>query len=137
MVPPSPALQELLGLSPSQVVLKFSLLTTNDRQIPISYDVKYIPYEKKSPTVEKELRFAVLPDLALSKISTFSYYAEVAVRAVCADEEIARILQCKEGDALLLVEQTFIQHDGKKIAFARHYGRAEYTSLKGTSGHTI
>ena len=134
LIHPDQELLDILNIPSSQGVLEFSQLTKKEEGICVSYDKKYIPYVKSSPAVETEMRFSVFPDFALSKISTFSYYSEIEIKAVPAGEQLASVLNCPKEEPLLLVEQTFKQHDGKTIAFARHYGRQPYVTLTGISG---
>ena len=97
--------------------------------------MKYVPYERAYPSVESEIHFAVLPDITLSKVSSFGYYTEIEVTAVCAQGKVSEYLQCADGTPLLLIERTFIRQDGKRIGYALHYALQPYGQLKGRSGH--
>ena len=98
----------------------------------MAYEVKYIPYERAYPSVESEMRFAVLPDLTFSKLNTYEYYTDISVSA---DEVLAALLGCPVGEPLLLLEQIFIRQDGMRIGFSRRYCRQPYYHLSGMLGH--
>ena len=52
----------------------------------MAYDVKFVPYARAYPSVESEIRYAVLPDLTFAKLSSFSVYSQITVTAVAAEE---------------------------------------------------
>lgn len=132
---PDEHIQTLLNIPPNRKVIEFSQITRDRDDRPVAYDVKYIPYERAYPSVESEIRYAVLPDLTFSKLSTFSVYTSVTVSAVAADGIVAEALKCPQGEPLLLIEQVFIQQDGSRIAYQLHYSRSPNGRLTGTSGH--
>ena len=101
----------------------------------MAYDVKFVPYARAYPSVESEIRYAVLPDLTFAKLSSFSVYSQITVTAVAAEGEPARALECPEGTPLLLIEQIFLQQDGSRVGVQLHYSRAPRGKLTGTSGH--
>ena len=131
---PSEELQVLLGIPASKKIIEFSMISRDPAGLPISYDIKYIPYERAYPSVEGEIRYAVLPDLTFSKLTTFSVYTQVEVSAVPAEKEIANALNCAEGTPLLLIRQVFIHQDGRRVGCQFHYARTPYGKLTGTSG---
>lgn len=132
---PDEHIQALLNIPPNRKVIEFSQITRDREDHPVAYDVKYIPYERAYPSVESEIRYAVLPDLTFSKLSTFSVYTSVTVSAVAADSIVAEALECPLGEPLLLIEQVFTQQDGSHIGYQLHYSRSPHGRLTGTSGH--
>ena len=134
-VMPNQRTQELLDIPPNRKVIEFTQLSRDKDGRPVSYDVKYVPYERAYPSVESEIRYAVLPDLTISKMSSFSVYTSVIVSAVGAEGAVAEGLECPQGEPLLMIEQVFIQQDGSKIGYQVHYSRGPYGRLTGGSGH--
>lgn len=134
---PDEALQEILGIGPNQKVIELSQITLDPEGKPVSYDVKYVPYERAYPSVESEMRFAVLPDITLAKVDSFEYYTEVQVSATAAPLQAAVALQCPEGTPVLLVERIFIRQNGRRFGYSKQYSLGEYGTLKGSSGHHI
>ena len=132
---PDQRVQEALQIPPTRKVIEFSQVTKDADDIPVAYDVKYIPYERSYPSVESELRFAVFPDITFPRVTPYAYYTELTVEATAASEHLAEILLCQEGDPLLLVERIFIQQNGHRIGFAQRFSRAPYAKLQGTSGY--
>ena len=100
----------------------------------MAYDVKFVPYARAYPSVESEIRYAVLPDLTFAKLSSFSVYSQITVTAVAAEGEPARALECPEGTPLLLIEQIFLQQDAAGWGYSTTYSRA-HGQAHGTSGH--
>jgi GntR family transcriptional regulator len=134
---PDEELQKILNIPGDRKVIELSQLTRDAAGVPQMYHVKYVPYERAYPSVESEMRYAVLPEITFSKVASYEYYTEVSISAVPASGKVAQMLECPEGEALLLVEQVFIRQDGTHIGYSRHYSRLPYGKLSGTSGHKI
>ena len=132
---PDERLQELLDIPANRKVIEFSQISRDGEGQPVAYDVKFVPYARAYPSVESEIRYAVLPDLTFAKLSSFSVYSQITVTAVAAEGEPARALECPEGTPLLLIEQIFLQQDGSRVGVQHHYSRAPRGKLTGTSGH--
>ena len=132
---PDEHIQKLLDIPANRKVIEFSQIARDRNDHPVAYDVKYIPYERAYPSVESEIRYAVLPDLTFSKMTSFSFYTSVTVSAIAADGDVAEALECPQGEPLLLIEQVFIQQDGSRIGYQLHYSRSPHGRLTGTSGH--
>ncbi len=131
---PDEDLQKILGIDAGQKVIELSQVTCNPRGDIVSLDVKFVPYERAYPSVESEMRYAVLPDLTLDKVASFEFYTDVHISAVSADEKVAAAMECPLGEPLLLIEKAFILQDGKCIGYVRQYSRSSYGRLHGTSG---
>jgi len=134
---PDDNLQKKLGISVSQKVIELSQITRNANGQPVAYDIKYVPYERAYPSVESEMRYAVLPDITLSKVDSFDYYTNIEVSAVGAPERVAKAMGCASGTPMLLVERIFVRQDGKRIGYSVQYSHGEFGCLKGTSGHHL
>ena len=132
---PDERVQEALQIAPTRKVIEFSQITKDSDDVPVAYDVKYIPYERAYPSVESELRFAVFPDITFPRVTPYAYYTQLTVEATAATELLAEILLCQEGDPLLLVERIFIQQDGSRIGFAQRFSKPPFARLHGTSGY--
>lgn len=126
---------EALDIRKGAFVFEFSRMIYNEQFEPIGYEEKYLPYERGYPSVEAELRYAVFPDITLSKMSSFSLYTTVQVQAVSAPENISEALACETGAPLLLVERVYIQQDRKKIGYSRTYLKSPQARLTGITGN--
>ena len=115
---PDERLQELLDIPANRKVIEFSQISRDGEGQPVAYDVKFVPYARAYPSVESEIRYAVLPDLTFAKLSSFSVYSQITVTAVAAEGEPARALECPEGTPLLLIEQIFLQQDGSRVGYS-------------------
>lgn len=134
---PDEHLQEKLGIQANQKVIELSQVTRNLAGEPVSYDVKYVPYERAYPSVESEMRYAVLPDITLAKVDSFEYYMNIEVSAVAATERVAQAMECQVGEPMLLIERLFIRQDGRRIGYSEQYRMGQFGKLCGISGHHI
>lgn len=134
---PDAHLQAVLEIEPNQKVIELSQITRNADGIPVSYDIKYVPYERAYPSVESEMRYAVLPDITLEKVASFEYYTDISISAVGATERVAKALNCQTGEPLLLIERVFIRQNGKRIGYSLQFNLSKFGKLRGTSGHHI
>lgn len=134
---PDEALQKKLDIQANQKVIELSQITRNASGQPVAYDIKYVPYERAYPSVESEMRYAVLPDITLAKVDSFDYYTTIQVSAAGATERVAAALQCPVGTPLLLIERIFIRQDEKKIGYSMQYSLGEFGKLQGSSGHHL
>lgn len=124
----------ILEIEQKQMVIEFSQITRDKWGAPAAYDIKYVPYERSSPTVEKEMRFKIYSVPDISGVEPFDYYTTIEVSAVGAPKRVAEVLCCDEQAPLLLVERLFVRQDGKKIGYSRQYSRRSFGRLHGVSG---
>ena len=134
---PDETLQKILGIPEDRKVIELSQLTRDEVGHPQVYYIKYVPYERAYPSVESEIHYAVLPEITFSKVASYEYYTEISISAAAAAGKVAQMLECPEGEALLLVEQVFIRQDGTHIGYAQRYSRQAFGKLCGISGHRI
>ena len=133
-VRPEESVRKILETDEKLMVIEFSQLTRDKNGVPVAYDVKYVPYERSSPTVENEMRFTISSVPDLSGVEPFDYYTTIEVSAVGAPKKVADIMCCAEHTPLLLVERLFVRQDGKKIGYSRQYSRKSFGRLLGVSG---
>ena len=131
---PDANIQKILGIEPDHRVIRMSQIRKNSNGEIVELDVKYIPYERAYPSVESEMRYAVLPDITFDRVATFEYYTDIQISAVCAEGDVAQALECSEGEPLLLIERVFIRQDGRCIGYARQYSRSLAGKLSGVAG---
>ena len=96
--------------------------------------IKYVPYDKGYPSIEVEINFAVFPDAADAKRSSFSYYTQLRIQAVTAPGEILHLLKCKKDEPLMLISGIDISQTGSRIGYTKRYLLSSYGVLSGTSG---
>lgn len=132
---PNEALQEKLEILPNQKVIEMTQITRRFDGEAVACEIKYVPYERAYPSVESEMRYAVLPDITLSKVDTFDFYTDIAVSAEGAPERIALAMDCAVGEPMLKIERIFIRQDGKRIGYSVQYRHGQFSILRGTSGH--
>lgn len=131
---PDDSVCSVLEIGPKQMVIELSQLTRDKNGIPVAYDIKYVPYERSMPTVEKEMRFSIYSVPDISGVDPFDYYTTIEVSAVAAPDRVALALGCEVNAPLLLVERVFVRQDGKKLGYSRQYSRKSFGRLYGVSG---
>lgn len=132
---PDGDLQEKLQIPADRKIIELVRLFRSEQGRVEACEVKYVPYERAYPSVESEMRYAVLPDITFSKMASYEYYTEVSVSAVTAQGRTAELLACPPSEPLLLTERIFIRQDGIRIGYSRHYSRQPVGMLHGISGH--
>lgn len=135
IIAPEDYLAKLLQMSKSRNVIMIRRLFFNEGE-PIAYDIKYLPYVKGIPIVEKELEQATLPEMMSKDISPFAIRRHISIYAQLADDTIKQQLQVKdpkESLALLVIEQKLLDIDQKPIGFGITYFKCDYIRLDGKS----
>lgn len=100
---------------------------------PVAYDVKYLPYHKGMPIVEKEIESATFPEMIAQSMPLFALKKELSISAQVPSEEIKRYLNIYDQLAILVVEQKLYNNDNKPIGVGITYYRGDYIKLQGTS----
>ncbi|ADL07557.1 GntR family transcriptional regulator [Thermosediminibacter oceani] len=96
---------------------------------PVAYDVKYLPYCKGLPIVEKEIRYATFPEMVAKNTSLFAIKKELIIYAQIPDEETKKYLNIYNELPLMVVEQKLYNREGKPIGLGITYFRGDYCKL--------
>lgn len=131
---PDREIQAALKIPSDRKVIEFTRVTY-DGDVPVAYDVKYMPYDKAYPLVESEIRYAVFPEMAAAKVSPFDFYTIMNISAVSVKGKPERILECDENEPLLLITRSFIRRKGQIIGHSKHYPRRPHGLLHGKAGY--
>lgn len=132
IISPEEHLANLLKMSKSRNVIMIRRLFYNEGE-PIAYDLKYLPYVKGMPIVEKEIEHATLPEMMAKNISPFAMKRNIRISAQIASAEIKKQLNTQEQLALLVVEQKLLDTEDKPIGFGVTYFKGDYIKLEGMS----
>jgi GntR family transcriptional regulator len=103
---------------------------------PVAYDVKYLPYYKGMPIVEKEIRHATFPEMVSKNTSLFAIRKELVIYTQMADEEVKKLLNIYNHLPLMVVEQMLYNRDSKPIGLGITYFRGDYCKLYAESHFT-
>jgi len=95
-----------------------------------AYDIKYIPYYRGIPIVEKEIRYATFPEMVAKKNSIFAMTKKLKIRAMSSKGEVSQILDVLDGEPLLVVEQKLLDEKGHPIGWGLMYFTGEDTGLE-------
>lgn len=96
---------------------------------PVAYDVKYLPYCKGMPIVEKEIQYATFPEMVAKKMSLFAIRKELIIYTQMPDEEIKKYLNIYSDLPLMVVEQKLYDREERPIGLGITYYRGDYCKL--------
>lgn len=96
---------------------------------PIAYDVKYLPYYRGIPIVEKEIRYATFPEMVSKNTSLFAIRKELVISAQMPDKEIREYLNIHHELPLMVVEQKLYNKENKPMGFGITHFRGDYCKL--------
>ncbi|WKY45315.1 UTRA domain-containing protein [Eubacteriaceae bacterium ES2] len=95
-----------------------------------AFDIKYIPYYRGIPIVEKEIRYATFPEMVAKKNSIFAMTKKLKIRAAAAKGEVSQVLDIMEGDPVLVVEQKLLDEKDHPIGWGLMYFSGEDSGLE-------
>ncbi len=98
--------------------------------LPSAYDIKYIPYYRGIPIVEKEIRYATFPEMVAKKNSIFAMTKKLKIRASSSDDDTSRNLEIPVGTPLLVVEEKLLDEKDKPIGWGMTYLTGENATLE-------
>jgi len=134
VVTPDKEVQDALGISEGSLVIKICRVL-KQKDIPVAYDIKYLPYVKGMPSIEMELRYAAFPEIVAKKVPPFAFYTELEIYASLSNGETSRMLECEDNEPLLVATRHFVDQRGEKIAYGKMSMRACYGNLRAFSGY--
>ena len=114
-----------------KVVVILRLLHSNEG--PVAYDIKYIPYDRGRPIVEKAIEYAALPDMVAKKSSPFAIKKELCIYIEKSNPEINKSLCLHESEPLLVVEQRLYDYEDKPIGLGKTYYGSEHGKIRAYS----
>lgn len=95
-----------------------------------AFDVKYIPYYRGIPIVEKEIRYATFPEIVAKKNSIFAMTKKLTFKVAAAKGEVSAVLGIKENAPVLIVEQKLLNDKGRPIGWGLVYFTEENAVLE-------
>jgi GntR family transcriptional regulator len=118
-----------------KVIVIKRLLYSGDQ--PAAYDIKYMPYIKGKPLIEKELQYIPFAKMVAKHGELFSVKNEVTICAEACDQEIADQLGITPGSPLLVIEQKLFSAEQKPIGWGKIFCRSDYVQLHAVSAQYI
>jgi len=137
MIEPDEEVRHALGIAKGKMVIEMGRVVLADEK-PVAYDLKYLPYDKGQPVIEGEIDYyanARLPEIAAAVTAPFAFFTNIEISSMPASTELADILECDPGDALLVSKRFLIDRDNRPIGFGIKYMTNDYGPLKGSSGN--
>lgn len=116
------------------IVLKRLLYTETQRA---AYDIKYMPYIKGKPLIEKEIQYIPFTKMVAKHGELFSVKNEVTIFAAAADQKVSSTLETSPGSPLLVIEQKLLSAEQKPIGWGRTYCHSECLQLHAVSAQFI
>ena len=128
IIMPHYKLIESLKITKNKKVIMIRRLFFTDGE-PVAYDIKYLPYYKGMPIVEKEIRYATFPEMVSKNTSLFAIKKELVISTQMPDEEVRKHLNIYNQLPLMVVEQKLYNRDSKPIGLGITYFRGDYCKL--------
>lgn len=129
---PDEHLANNLQISKSKNVIVIRRIFFTDGE-PVAYDVKYLPYQKGIPLVEKEIEVATFPEMMSKNMTPFALQKNIAIYAKIPDSDLKRLLNISDNIALLVVEQRLYDSENKQIGLGITSFKGDYIKLEGVS----
>ena len=136
IVAPDPLVQDKLGLTEKDKVIVLKRLLYRETQLA-AYDIKYMPYIKGKPLIEKEIQYIPFARMVAKHGELFSVKNEVTILAAAADQEVAPMLETSPGSPLLVIEQKLLSAERKPIGWGRTYCLSDCMQLHAVSAQFI
>ncbi len=102
---------------------------------PAAYDIKYMPYYRGIPIVEKEISYATFPEMVAQRKSPFAMIKKLKVRSVLADEDISTQLEVPIHSPLLVVEELLLDNQEVPFGWGVVYLPGESASLDAVASY--
>lgn len=132
LAPPGKLNQQFGETNKSFVMIRW--LIYSDKK-PVAYDVKYLPYDRGKPIVEREIRYATIPEMVAKHQSLFSIRKTLRISAPRVTPELKKLLGLGNDESVILVEQKLFNAKDKPIGFGQLYIRGEYCNLVAVSSY--
>jgi GntR family transcriptional regulator len=131
---PTADVRAALTLPEKERVLRISrvIMLHND---PVAYDEKYIPYDKGTPIIEAEIKYAVFPQIVSAKAPPFAFYTKMEIGSGNADAKLQKLLNCKAGESLLVLYRQIIGNNNARLGYGKKYLTSRWGRLKAISGY--
>lgn len=129
---PDEHLANNLQISRNKSVILIRRLFFTDGE-PIAYDVKYLPYQKGLPLIEKEIEEASFLEMISKNMTPFALKKNLTIYAKCPDADMKKHLSISDDIALLVVEQRLFDNENKQIGLGITSFRGDYIKVEGIS----
>jgi len=136
IVDPKPQVQDMLGLTENDKVIVLKRLLYTEKQLA-AYDIKYMPYIKGKPLIEKEIQYIPFAKMVAKHGELFSVKNEVTIYAAAADQGVAAMLETSPGSPLLVIEQKLLSAEQKPIGWGKTYCLSDCMQLHAVSAQFI
>ncbi|SHE89879.1 GntR family transcriptional regulator [Alkalibacter saccharofermentans] len=100
---------------------------------PVAYDIKYIPYYRGMPIVEKEIHYATFPEIVSKKKSLFAINKELKIKVQKPDGKLKGILGIEDTEPVMVIEQKLLDEGNKPIGWGITYFKGDFFQLQAVS----
>ncbi len=126
LVPPNKLSSQLGDIKRSFVISRWLIYVYNK---PAAYDIKYLPYEKGKPIIEKEIHYATISEMVAKHQSLFSVKKTLKISAPRITRELNNLLNLENEHSVILVEQKIFSDQDQLIGYGQLFIRDEYCNL--------
>ncbi|MEG0378635.1 MAG: GntR family transcriptional regulator [Eubacterium sp.] len=100
------------------------------KEVPVGYDIKYIPYYPGIPLVESELEGMDFSQILSNKISPYTLEKELTILPETADIESAKALKLSVGAPLLSITERMTDRELGIVGYGQTYYNPMFIKLK-------
>jgi len=136
IVPSDSVVSSVLGISNGTMVVLIRKSFEKSGKA-VSYEEKYIPYERGAPTVEMELNYAEFPEMFADKYVPASIWTQLEIGVETASKYASDLLGCDEREKLMVLRRTIFTVDNKRIGYSVKYLTGGYGKLYAKSGFYV
>ncbi len=130
----SPEVARQLELPEGSPVVVTRRLFYRDRK-PVSFEEKFIPYERGMPIIELELNYVEFPELFAGRYVPMTIRTAMEIDTAAAPEDICTELGLEPGIRLMVLRRTVLQGESRPIGFGRQYLAPDYGPITAVSGY--
>ena len=102
---------------------------------PISFEEKFIPYERGMPTIEQELNYVEFPELFAGRYVPMTIRTVMELDCVIAPDDVCAELGCEPDTRLMVLRRTVVQGENHPIGFGNQYLAPGYGAITAVSGY--
>jgi len=118
-----------LRVSPKKRVPRIQRLICKDN-IPIAYDVKYVPYTPGTPLFEAKVDFSSFSELLSNVASAYEITRELTIRTERCTEDMAELLHLTVGSSLIVYDQILMSDEDIRLGWGVTVYNPKYFMLE-------
>ena len=125
---PPPEVIYYLHVPPNKHVVNIKRIALK-HDIPIAFDIKYIPYYTGIQMIEAELNYSFLSDYVSTLVSPYEINGEIEISGTEADIQTSSLLNINAGTPVVELKQRLIHDDGTCVGWGKIFFTIDHFKL--------